>query len=303
MQDAILILDHDPELAGLIARTLRGQSIYCRLVPAHTGLAQALAMGARGLIFAATATAEPPQMAIDPALLAAGLPVLALGAAAIALCEHLGGAAVPLPSENDNITLGLSPIPLLEGMGVGERVLHALWELRLPPALDCIATATERCIGFAQAQQQLYALQYAIERNDPDSIELLGNFARHVCGMQAEWTEDQIIHAAVAALAKAAGDGRILCAVSGGVDSAVCAKLAHQAVGDRLDCVFVDTGLLRDQEPEAVIQTYQEALGLAVHRVDAREPFLKALRGVKAAQDKERIASALLAQVLYKHMR
>lgn len=303
MQDAILILDHDPELAGLIARTLRGQSIYCRLVPAHTSLAQAQALGARGLIFAAPPAGELPLPSLDPALLTAGLPVLALGSAAVALCIHLGGSAEPLHTENDSITLGLSPLPLLEGMGVGERVIHALWELNLPPTLDCIATATERCIGFAQAQQHLYALQYAIERNDPDSIELLSNFARHVCAMAADWTEEHIIQSAVAELAQAAGEGRILCAVSGGVDSAVCAKLAHQAVGDRLDCVFVDTGLLRDQEPETVIQTYQESLGLTVQRVDARQTFLKGLQGVKAAQDKERIASALLAQVLYKQMR
>ena len=319
MQDAILILDHDVALAGLIARTLRSQQIYCEPVPFDVPLARVMARAPRGLIIAAAQGQTVGLDRFDTALLTAGLPILALGGAAASLCAHLGGAAARLPgerdadapdaqegvtpAERDSVTLWLEALPLFEGIGGGERVLRGLFNLTLPDAFTSIATATEQCIGFVDGQAQLYGVQYPIERNDPDAVQLLRNFACAVCGMEPVWTEENIISQAVLQLQQAAGDGRVLVAVSGGVDSAVCAKLARMAVGDRLMCVFVDTGLFRAQEPETVIQTYMETLGLVVAYADAGESFLKALRGVRAPQEKERIASSLLGQVLYKQLR
>jgi len=303
MQEAILILDHDAGLASLIARTLRNQQIYCLPVPFGVSLANAREKNARGLIIAAGDDAVVDLSGFDQELLTAGLPMLALGGATRALCEHFGGTLSEGQNQDQPETLGLSPLPLFEGMTGGERVYHNLRVLQLPDALACIQTATERCIGFTPEGSALYAVQYPIERNDPDALQLLNNFARLVCGMQTTWTQDAIIQGAVQAIADAAGEGRVLCAVSGGVDSAVCAKLAHRAVGERLMCVFVDTGLLRQDEPEYVIQTYREALGLDVTLIDARDVFLKSLRGVRAAGDKERIVSSLLGQVLYKRLR
>ena len=303
MRDAIVVLDHDEALAGLIARTLRNLQVYCEVAPFSATLAQVRARGARGLIVAVGNGADVSLEPLDPALLSAGLPTLALGAAAAALCERLGGVVMHRRSESENATLALSELPLFEGMTGGERMLHGLRDLRLPEGCQSIATATERCIGFMHEPSGLYALQYPIERNDPDSVQLLRNFACLVCEVEPVWTEESIIADAVSRIAQAAGDGSVLCAVSGGVDSAVCAKLAHEAVGERLQCVFVDTGLFRQDEPQTVIDNYRESLGLTVTYVDAKESFLKALRGVQASADKERIASALLGQVLYRQLR
>lgn len=303
MQDTILILDHDAALAGLIARTLRSQQIYCEPVPYGITLAQVRAADPRGLIVAARHDRDLTLEGFDTALLDAGIPLLALGAMVPALCQQLGGNVLHRLNEQENVTLSLRETPLFEGMAGGERVLHDLRDLALPATLTCLATATERCIGFARESASLYAVQYPIERNDPDAVQLLRNFACLVCGMEPAWTAQFIIDRAVERIRAAAGDGRVLCAVSGGVDSAVSAKLARMAVGDRLMCVFVDTGLFRKDEPETVISNYMETLGLVVAYVDAQDSFLKALRGVRAERDKERIASALLAQVLYKQLR
>ena len=300
MQDAILILDHDAALAGLIARTLRSQQIFCVPVPYAITLTQAQAYAPKGFIIAARHDQDLTLDGMDLSLLEAGLPVLALGAAVPALCRHFGGSILSRDREDESVTLGLSNQPLFEGMSGGERMLHDLSDLSLPDGLTCLATATERCIGFSSEATRLYAVQYPVERNDPDAVQLLHNFACLVCGLQPIWTEDFIISQAVENLQAAAGEGRVLCAVSGGVDSAVCARLARIAVGDRLMCVFVDTGLFRKDEPQAVIESYMETLGLVVAYVDAQETFQKALAGVRSFQEKERIATSLLAQVYYK---
>ncbi len=302
MQDVILILDLDEALAGLIARTLRSQQIYCEPVPFSLSRAQAEQRGAKGLVVASRNDQAVTLDGFDLSLLDAGIPMLALGGMAAALCAHFGGEARPGQRENENVTLGLREHPLFDGISRGERVLHNLRDFVLPPSLTCLATATERCIGFERAESRLYAVQYPIERNDPDAVQLLRDFAYLVCGIQPYWTEEFIVERAVASLREATGDGRVLCAVSGGVDSAVCAKLAHMAAGDRLTCVFVDTGLFRKDEPQLVIDSFLETLGLQVAYVDAKETFLKALRGVRAAAEKERVASALLEQVFFKQI-
>ena len=302
MQDAILILDHDAALASLIARTLRSQQLYCVPVPFSITLDAARALSPRGLILAARHEEDVTLDGLDLSLMESGLPVLALGAVVPALCAHFGGAVLAREHASDSVTLSLADQPLFQGMVGGERVLHDLRDLSLPEGFECLATATERCIGFYQEQRRLYAVQYPIERNDPDAVQLLHNFACLVCGLDPVWTEEYIIATAVEALRAQAGDGRVLCAVSGGVDSAVCAQLAHLAVGNRLICVFADTGLFRQDEPQTVIETYMETLGLVVACVDAQEAFREALRGARQMAEKERIASAMLKQVYVKQL-
>ena len=302
MRDAVLILGFDEALAGLITRTLRSQQIYCEPVPSAITLAQVTACAPRGLILAAGENTKMDSAAFDPAILSAGLPMLALGTTVAALCEHFGGTVERQDGANENVTLDLAELPLFEGMTRGERVLHDLRDLRLPEGLTSLATATERCIGFQLHDAPLFAVQYPIERNDPDAILLLRNFACLVCGIQPFWTEDYIIQQAVETFRDTAPEGRVLCAISGGIDSAVCARLASMAVGNRLMCVFVDTGLFRQDEPQTVIESYMDTLGLVVAYVDARETFLRALQGVHFAADKERIANSLLRQVIFKQL-
>ena len=172
-----------------------------------------------------------------------------------------GGDASPAACPRGAVTLGLEPDPLFTNISGGERVLRSLSDLSLPECLSPLATATERPIGFRHRTLPICAVQYPIERNDPDGAQLLYNFATCVCGAAASWEEDAIIRLAVERIRQAAPEGRVLCAVSGGVDSAVCARLASMAVGDRLMCVFVDTGLFRQGEPENVISTFMDSPG------------------------------------------
>ena len=302
MQDTILVFSRSGVQAGLIARTLRWREVYGLPLPFETSAETALSHAPSGIIIAAEQFGEDALEGLDPALLEAGVPVLALDGAAGALCARLGGSIQPAVCERSAITLELSAIPLFEGISGGERKLGGLCVMNLPESLAPIATATQRVIGFQHKTLPLYAMHYPIERNDPDAAQLLENFACSVCGAQPRWNDDAIIAQAVETIRAAAPEGQVLCAVSGGVDSAVCAQLASLAVGDRLRCLFVDTGLFRKDEPENVIRTFREEMGLTLNYVDAHDTFLRALSGVNSPSDKERIASQLMTQVLIRQL-
>ena len=302
LKNLILVLCRNAQEGGLIARTLRYREVRCLPLPFDTPAQQALSHDPCGVIVTTDHFSADALDGLDFSLLSAGLPVLALGGAAAQLCSHFGGSFDMCANERASVTLSLSDEAIFEGIDPGERKLGLLAELSLPEVLSPIATATERVIGFRHKALELYGMQHPIERNDPDAAQLLYNFATSVCSAQPDWTDDAIIDAAVERICLAAPEGRVLCAVSGGVDSAVCAKLASMAVGDRLMCVFVDTGLFREDEPARVIRTYMESMGLVVAHVDASESFLRALSGVSSAADKERIATQLMTQVLIKQL-
>jgi len=299
MQDAILVFCRNQQQAGLIARTLRYREYSCLPVSFAMTASEAMALKPKGLIL--SGSGEDALDGLDFELLNLNVPVLALGGAAAVLCEHFGGSYAPASTDRGFVTLGFEKCPLFEEVSSGERMMGALDVLTLSDALSPIATATEQVIGFRHNALPLYAMQYPIERNDPDAAQMLANFAA-ICGMEPDWNDDALIDRAVDAIRAAAPEGRVLCAVSGGVDSAVCAKLASMAVGDRLLCVFVDTGMFRRHEPEEVIRRFSDHLDLVVAHVDAKESFLRALSGVTNPRDKERIAGQLMNQMLIKQL-
>ena len=300
--DIILVLCQGRRQSALIARTLRYRQVYSLPLALDSPAETVLSYAPKGIVLSAPDGTPDALARLDPALLEAGVPVLALGGMVPALCRLYGGDASPAACPRGAVTLGLENDPLFADISGGERVLRSLSDLTLSECLLPLATATERPIGFRHRDLPLYALQYPIERNDPDAAQLLFNFASRICGAADTWDEDAMMNLAVERIRQAAPEGRVLCAVSGGVDSTVCARLASLAVGDRLMCVFVDTGLFRQGEPENVISTFMDSLGLVVAHVDASEAFLRALSGVRSRDDKERIAAQLMTQVLIKQL-
>ena len=299
MQNTILVFCRDLHQAGLIARTLRCREYGCLPVSFDTTAEEARALNPRGLIVAGSG--DDALDGLDFALFSLNVPVLALGGAVAVLCAHFGGSASPEATQRGFISVRLENCALFEEISPGERMMSGLDGLTLSDVLSPIAYAAEQVIGFQHRALPLYAMQYPIERNDPDAAQLLANFAA-LCGMQPDWNDDAIIDRAVEAIRAAAPEGRVLCAVSGGVDSAVCAKLTSMAVGDRLLCVFVDTGMFRSHEPEEVIRCFMDSLNLVVAHVDAHDSFMNALSGISTPADKERIAGQLMSQMLIKQL-
>ena len=299
MQDYVILINLDDPACHALARRLRADSFYCRIMPGDFSADEALASGAKGLILAGGGSGMPADVPQMMDLLQSGLPMLCLGDAALSLCLTLGGKLSPTP-ESGIISVSFdNEDRLFDGVEDGERFLPARRAMVFDPEQgDMCAAADGEVIGLRVRQRDVWGLAFPMERNDPATARILVNFARDKCGCTQWWTERTFIEQAKEAILTAVGDGDALCALSGGVDSGVTALLGHLALGQRLHCIFVDTGLLREGEAEEVMDICQLQLGLKVRRIDARAEFLLALKSVADPGEKERIIASLLKDIL-----
>jgi GMP synthase (glutamine-hydrolysing) len=223
--------------------------------------------------------------------------VLALGSAARTLCEVEGGAQRDEAIEKRAVTVTYSESPLFAGLEAGERWLEHSHDLILPQEYVPVAEAEGTVVGFAHAERPLYGLQFQVEKNDPDGIAILLNFALNISKCTVWWEESAFVERAKGEVCREIGQGQAICSVTGGLNSTVCALLTERAVPDRLHCVLVDTGLLREGEPEWVAGQLAE-LGLRVRQVDARARVVEALAGVVDATRKSAVMRRVIAEVM-----
>lgn len=299
MRDMVLVLGFDETAARAIARKLRGERIYCKIVPGSITAAQVKEEAPLGLILAGSAAGSERLPGFDPELLLLGTPVLALGDAALGLSAQLGGKAETEPLPRQVAPVHYEALPLFEEMSDSERLLDGVKAMTLADTLQPAFMALDSVLGFSHQTLPFFGLQILMEPNDPDGVQILVNFAKTLCGCTPWWDNDSFVERAVGEIRRVVGDeGRAICAMSGGVDSGVCALLGHMAIGSRLQCIFVDTGLLRKEEGEQVAAFYQDTMGLNLRRIDAQDKFLSALKGVAKDSEKQRIIDALLADTL-----
>ena len=299
MQDFVILINLDDGVCQTLARRLRAEGVYCRIMPANSTADEVLSADPRGVLLATGCTgyaAHVPQM-MD--YLQMGLPMLCLGDAALTLCKAMGGE-LSAGAESGIVTVAFDQDdPLFDGVEDGERFLPQWRAMDIPASqADVCAVADEAVIGMRVRQRNVWGLALPLERNDPSTARMLVNFCRNKCGCTQWWTERAFTERAKNAIVEAAGDDEAICALSGGVDSGVSALLGYLALGQRLHCLFVDTGLLREGEADEVMAAYQQQVGLNVRRVDARAEFLLALQGVSDPDEKERIIRSLLRDVL-----
>lgn len=304
MQEPVIVLCKERATAWLIARLLRWRQVYSLCLPFGTPLETIMSYQPKGLILSAPLDEPGAMDGLDLRVLEAEFPLLALGGVAAALCVMNGGQAAPVIYSTTPFPITLADHPLFQEMDPSGCLLRSLAALSTADEITAIAAAGEDVIGFEVTGRQIYGLEYPIERNDPDAGQLLTNFAYAICKCRADWNEDSMIDEAIRTIREGVtADGQVLCAVSGGVDSAVCAKLASMALGDRLRCLFVDTGLFRLNEPQSVIDEYRDTIGIEVGYINARERFMQGLDGLTDADAKEVAASVLMRQILTEHLK
>ncbi len=300
MHDYVILIDLDRSASRAMAIRLRAEQVYCRIMPATVTADEILQQGAQGILLAAKSTGEAAEVPHMRAYLQCGLPMLCMGDAALTLCQTLGGSLMPDKTENTVVQVQYSAEDgLVAPLESGERFLPACRYVSFEEGVASVAAATEEgVLGFRAAQRDVWGLAFPLERNDPVGTQLLVNFCKDICGCTLWWSTMAFMDRAKEAIQTAAGDGDAMCALSGGIDSGVCALLAHLALGDRLHCIFIDTGLMRKGETEQVMAFYHDQMGLDLRLVDASETFFAALEGVVDAGEKERIISTLFRQVL-----
>lgn len=296
MRDQLLILNFDSSYAAAIAARLRAERISARVLPGHTSAEVIMNEGALGVILSGGTGSELPKD-FDGQLLRYGVPVLALGSAAPVVASLLGGKAGPPEEVKEVDTLVFGPSKITQGLTQSERLFDTIHELHPSDDLIPLAYYNDRPIGLAHKSLDIFAINCQLEPNDPDMMGLLMQFAVDVCGCTKWWGEDAFISIARAEIVEAAGEGQALCVMSGGLDSGVTALLAHRALGQRLTCVFVDTGLLREHEVME-FSAYYKSAGLNLQVINAADRVLDALSGKRSPQSKCEALHAVLADVL-----
>ncbi len=294
MHTSIAILDFGSQYAQLIARRVREAHVYCELFPWDAPAEKVLTLQPRGFslsggpasVYAKDAPTLPGYV------LESGLPVLGICYGMQLLTHTLGGKVNPSTERE----YGLAEIqPLIPGtmldmlskvwMSHGDRITQ------MPPGFVALAKSGNSPIAaMGDFQRKYFAVQFHPEvKHTPNGTELLKHFALDICGCAPGWTPASIIEESVSRVCAQVGHERVLAAVSGGVDSSVAATLVHKAIGDQLVAVFVDTGLLRQGEPEQVVKTFREQMGAELVAVDAAEEFFTALKGVTDPEQKRKI--------------
>jgi GMP synthase (glutamine-hydrolysing) len=284
MRDQMLVLSYNNAYAASITARLRAEKICAKIIPGESSIESIIAEEALGFILAGGLSGELPG-GLDGQLLRAGIPMLALGDTAAAVALLLGAQIGEKLVINEVDTLTLLPSRITEELTQSERMLGTVFSLQLTEDLVPLAQQGDSILGIMHKTLNIFALQCQLETNDPDMMGLIMRFAQEICGCTKWWGEDAFISAAKAEIIEAAKGGQALCVMSGGLDSGVAALLAHRALDNRLQCLFVDNGLLREQEVEEFAAYYKKA-GLNLQIIDAGERFINALAGLTSAGDK-----------------
>jgi GMP synthase (glutamine-hydrolysing) len=293
--DTLIILDFGSQTTQLIARRVREAQVYSELFPYDAPSETVLARQPRGFILSGgpASVYEPGAPQIPAYVLQSGLPILGICYGMQALSHALGGQV----GASTNREYGSAEIestarnPLLEPGRQAVWMSHGDRIERPPDGFQVLARSENSPVAaMGDLQRGYFGLQFHPEvHHTPGGAAILRAFALEVCTARPQWTPESILASSVQAVREQVGDRRVLAAVSGGVDSSVATALVHRAIGDQLSAVFVDTGMLRLGEPEAVVAALEGALGPALLAINASETFFEALEGVTDPEHKRRI--------------
>ena len=304
-RERVLILDFGSQYTQLIARRVRECGVYSEIVPHTTRPADLSAHPPAAIILSggpASVTARGSPTC-DPGLFRIGIPVLGICYGLQLMAKLLGGRVRPAERreyghavirvlKKRDLFAGLPP-RLQVWMSHGDQVTH------VPRGFARVAeTATAPVAAMAHPARRLYGLQFHPEVvHTPKGKEILQNFLFRVARCKGRWTAASFIESAVSGIRETVGEERVLCATSGGVDSSVLAALLHRAIGERLECVFINNGLLRKNEAANVRRKFRNHLGIHVHYVDASAEFLRRLRNIASPERKRRIIGNVFIRV------
>jgi GMP synthase (glutamine-hydrolysing) len=300
----IVVLDFGSQYTQLIARRLRELSVYSEILPPSTPAAEIASRHPVGIILSGgpRSVSEPGAPRTDPALFTLGTPILGIcygmqlmtavlkGTVASAPHREFGHAIVEVAGTSA-LFVGL-PSTLKVWASHGDLVAAA------PPGFSVTATSANAPVAAMQNPERgLYGLLFHPEVvHTEGGAEILRNFAYRVCGCTGDWTMASFVEESIGRIREQVGPGRVVCGLSGGVDSTVAAVLIHRAIGDRVTCIFVDNGLLR-QDEAAQIRTRFERLHLPLEFVDASDVFLERLEGVEDPERKRKIIGATFIDI------
>jgi len=305
VDDPVLVVDFGAQYARLIARRVREAHVYSEIVPPGLTVSEILARRPRGIILSGgpTSVYSSPAPLLDPAVYEAGVPILGICYGAQLLTMQLGGTVARTGrGEYGRTRLSLTgPSPLFVDWPPESEVWMSHGDAVTGVPEGFVATAASADAPVAalhDPDRRIFGVQFHPEvAHTERGADLLERFLYDICGIPPNWTHVSIIEEQVAAVRRQVGGERVLCALSGGVDSAVAAALVHKAVGDQLTCVFVDTGLMRAGEASQVEETFRRQFHVDLVHVKAADRFFAGLAGVTDPEQKRKIIGELFIRI------
>ncbi len=295
--DTVVVLDFGGQTAQLIARRVRELNVYSELLPHDTPWAEIERRNAKAVILSGGPASVYDEGApkADPGVWSGRLPVLGICYGLQLMAHELGGEVVP--SQRREYGPAHVSVTEADGLFAGMDREQPVWMshgdaiLQPPPGFRATAqTDSTPYAGLADPDRRRYGIQFHPEVvHTPRGRDILRNFVIDIAGASATWTPASLVETTVVDVRRRVGDGKVICALSGGVDSAVAATLVHRAIGDQLTCIYVDHGLMRKRESDLLRQTFADNLGMQLVMVDARDRFLRRLAGVEDPEQKRRI--------------
>ncbi|MCC0049857.1 MAG: glutamine-hydrolyzing GMP synthase [Tepidamorphaceae bacterium] len=306
--DRILVIDFGSQVTQLIARRVREAGVYCEIVPFQSAEKALDSFAPKGVILSGgpASTSDEGSPRAPQKVFELGVPVLGICYGQMAMCVQLGGDA----QGSDHREFGRATIEVKEVCAVfdgvwsqGER--HEVWMshgdrvIEMPEGFRVFARSEGApYAAFGDPARNFYGFMFHPEVvHTPDGAKLLANFVHKVCGCGNDWTMAAFRAEAISRIREQVGDGKVICGLSGGVDSAVAAVLIHEAIGDQLTCIFVDHGLMRMNEAEEVVSLFRGTYNIPLVHVDASEMFISALEGESDPEKKRKTIGKLFIDV------
>ena len=306
VKERILVVDFGAQYAQLIARRVRENNVYSEIVPHRLSAKQISDYQPTGIIFSGGPTSVNADGApqIDPEIYELGIPILGICYGAQLVALQCGGKV----DRNEQGEYGRtemtvsSPGLLLADLDTGA---HPVWMSHFDAIVEgpegsvvTASSANAPVAAFESLERKLYGVQFHPEvHHTPCGENLLSRFLFDVCSCSGDWIMSSVIESSVESIRQQVGEGKAICGLSGGVDSAVAAALVHKAIGDQLTCVFVDTGLMRADEGVQVVETFDRHQGIELIHVEAQDRFFKALAGVTEPEEKRKTIGELFIRI------
>ena len=294
--ELVIVLDFGGQYNQLIARRVRECNVYCEVLPYKTPIEKIRELMPKGIILTGgpNSVYEATSPRYDKALLELGIPVLGICYGCQLMSYLLGGEVTAAEkSEYGKTDITLKESPLFEGMELNTSCWMSHTDyIKTPPEGFSVTAVTQSCpvAALEDKERMLYGVQFHPEvMHTPQGTQMLDNFLKKVCKLSGDWVMSRYAKETVDQLREKIGDKKVLCALSGGVDSSVAAIMIHKAVGRQLTCIFVDHGLLRKNEGDEVEKIFTEQFDVNLIRVNAQERFLRKLAGVADPETKRKI--------------
>jgi GMP synthase (glutamine-hydrolysing) len=303
--DEVVVLDYGGQYSQLIARRVRECGVFSELLPHHVGADEVRRRNPKGLILSGgpASVYAPGAPRLDPELLELGIPVLGICYGMQAIALTLGGRVegAEIGEFGRSALTVREPGRLLAGTPPEQAcwMSHRDTVYEAPPGFDALASSTASPVAALESTERgIYGIQFHPEVvHTPYGQQVLTTFLEDICGCERTWSAASIIDEQVEAIRRQVGGGRVICGLSGGVDSSVAALLVHRAVGDQLTCVFVDHGLMRKNEGDQVIAAFRDHFKVPLVAVDAEDRFLARLAGVSEPEAKRKAIGAEFIRV------